>query len=61
MIVELHDALNFIWDVKTPRESTWRDDMLGLVKERFFSSLIVIGAGSLLLISLLLSTLHHRP
>jgi membrane protein len=56
VIVELHDALNFIWDVKTTQESTWRDDLVRLVKERLFSSLIVIGAGSLLLVSLLLST-----
>jgi membrane protein len=54
-VVELHDALNLIWGVKPPSESTWRNDILGFLKDRFFSSLIVIGAGSLLLISLLLS------
>jgi membrane protein len=55
VIAELHDALNFIWGVKPPAESTWRNDILGFLKDRFFSSLIVIGAGSLLLISLLFS------
>jgi membrane protein len=55
VIVELHDALNFIWDVKPPQESTWRDDILLFLKQRFFSSLIIIGAGSLLLVSLVLS------
>jgi membrane protein len=55
VIVELHDALNFIWEVKPPQDSSWRDDILQFFKERFFSSLVVIGAGSLLLISLFLS------
>jgi len=54
VIVELHDALNLIWDVKPPIESTWRS-LSRFVKERFFSALIIICAGSLLLISLLLS------
>jgi membrane protein len=54
VIVELHDALNLIWDVKPPMESTWRS-LSRFLKERFFSALIIIGAGSLLLISLLLS------
>ncbi len=55
VIVELHDALNRIWDVKAPRESTWRDDILGFLKDRFFAALIAIAAGCLLLISLVLS------
>jgi membrane protein len=55
VIVELHDALNFIWEVKPPLESSWRDDIFQFLKERLFSSLIIIAAGSLLLISLLLS------
>jgi membrane protein len=55
VIVELHDALNFIWGVNPPRESSWRNDILIFLKQRFFSSLIVIGAGSLLLVSLFLS------
>jgi membrane protein len=55
LIVELHDALNLIWEVKSPMESTWRSDLFRFLKERIFSSLIVIGAGSVLLISLLFS------
>jgi membrane protein len=55
VIVELHDALNLIWNVKPSQKSSWRDDIFRFLKERFFSSLIIIGAGSLLLISLLLS------
>jgi membrane protein len=55
VIVELHDALNLIWGVKPAGQTTWREDILGFLKERFFSSVIVIGAGCLLLISLLLS------
>jgi membrane protein len=55
VIVELHDALNLIWDVKPPQETSWRDDIFRFLKERLFSSLIIIAAGSLLLISLLLS------
>src|SRR5580704_3966744 len=55
VIVELHDALNLIWEVKPPLESSWRDDIFQFLKERLFSSLIIVAAGSLLLISLLLS------
>jgi membrane protein len=55
VIVELHDALNLIWGVKPPQETSWRDDIFRFLKERLFSSLIIIAAGSLLLISLLLS------
>ncbi|MGA2212660.1 MAG: YhjD/YihY/BrkB family envelope integrity protein, partial [Bryobacteraceae bacterium] len=40
VIVELHDALNLIWDVKPPLKSTWRDDVFRFFKERHFSSLI---------------------
>ncbi|HTC37028.1 MAG TPA: YihY/virulence factor BrkB family protein [Bryobacteraceae bacterium] len=55
VIVELHEALNKIWGVKAPDESTWRDDILGFLKERIFAALIAIAAGCLLLISLALS------
>lgn len=55
VIVELHEALNKIWGLKSPNESTWRDDILGFLKERFFAAMIAIAAGCLLLISLLLS------
>jgi len=55
VIVELHDALNLVWEVKPPQESNWRQDLVRFLKERFFSSLIIVGAGSLLLFSLLIS------
>jgi membrane protein len=55
VIVELHDGLNLMWGVKPPEESTWRSDVFRFLKERLFSSLIVIAAGSLLLVSLLFS------
>jgi membrane protein len=55
VIVELHDALNLIWSVKPPLQTSWRDDIFRFLKERLFSSLIIIAAGSLLLISLVLS------
>ncbi len=54
VIVELHDALNLIWEVKSPVESAWRS-LFRLLKERLFSSLIILAAGSLLFISLVLS------
>jgi membrane protein len=55
VIVELHDALNLIWGVPAPAQSNWRTTLLHLIKERFVSALIVIGAGLLLFVSLLLS------
>src|SRR5579862_1108296 len=33
VIVELHEALNFIWGVKSPPDSSWRSDLLGFLKE----------------------------
>jgi membrane protein len=55
VIVELHGALNFIWGVKAPTDSTLRNDILGFLKERLYAALIAIAAGCLLLISLMLS------
>jgi membrane protein len=55
VIVELHDALNLIWGVKPPLQSSWRDGIFRFLKERLFSSAIIMAAGSLLLISLLFS------
>lgn len=56
VVVELHDSLNLIWGVPAPVHSSWRSALIALAKERFFSALIVIGAGALLFASLLLST-----
>jgi membrane protein len=54
VIVDLHEALNKIWGV-TPSQTTWRDDLLGFFKERFFAAFIAMAAGCLLLVSLALS------
>ena len=56
VLLELHDSLNLIWGLPPPPESSWRKMFVRLMKERFFSALVVIGAGCVLLLSLLLST-----
>lgn len=48
---QLQDALNTIWDV-TPKPGR---GFGGLIKDRFFSFLMVVGVGFLLLVSLVLS------
>ncbi len=48
---QLQDALNAIWDVVPRPDRTWGD----VVRERFFSVLLVVGTGFLLLVSLLVS------
>jgi membrane protein len=55
VIVELHDALNLIWGVPPPADGHWRKTLFRMIKERFFSCFIVVGAGCLLFISLLIS------
>ena len=55
VIVELHGSLNFIWGVQTPRDTTWRHDILGFLKERLYAALGAIAAGCLLLISLVIT------
>ncbi len=52
VVVELHDALNFIWDVQGPEAGGFMRSILGFLKQRLYLTLIVIGAGCLLLISL---------
>ncbi len=49
---QLQDALNTIWDVK-PRSGR---GIIGIVRDRIFSFLLVLGLGFLLLISLIIST-----
>ena len=56
VILELHDSLNLIWGVPPPPDSSWRKMLVRLLKERFFSALVVMGAGCVLFLSLLLST-----
>lgn len=56
VIVELQSSLNLIWGVPDASLSrTWLQNAIAFVKQRFFSALIVIAAGCLLVISLLLS------
>ncbi len=55
VVVELHSALNLIWGISDPDAGNWLGNLLGFVKQRFYSSLVVIGAGCLLLVSLIAS------
>ncbi|MGA2879294.1 MAG: YihY/virulence factor BrkB family protein [Bryobacteraceae bacterium] len=55
VVVELHDALNLIWGVAESDPGAWLGNILSLIKQRFYSALVVIAAGCLLLISLLVS------
>lgn len=55
VVVELHSALNVIWGIPDSGAGSWLGGILGFVKLRFYSSLVVIAAGCLLLISLVAS------
>jgi membrane protein len=56
VFVELHDALNTIWNVPLPRDRNHAATIIRLIRDRFYSFLTVLGAGFLLLASLVLST-----
>jgi membrane protein len=51
VFVELQNALDKIWKVRRRSESVW----VGVIRERFFSFGLVLGAGFLLMVSLVLS------
>jgi membrane protein len=54
VVVELQDALNVIWRV--PRRGKSRlAEIRGLIKQRFYSLVMVLGVGFLLLVSVVLS------
>jgi membrane protein len=53
VVVELHSALNLIWGVPNSDAGSWLGNLFAFVKQRFYSSLVVIAAGCLLLISLI--------
>jgi membrane protein len=53
VVVELHTALNLIWGIPDSDAGSWLGSLLRFVKLRFYSSLIVVAAGCLLLISLI--------
>jgi len=54
-VVELHSALNLIWGVPDPDAGSWIANVWAFIRQRIISSLVVIGAGCLLLISLIAS------
>ena len=55
VMVELHSALNLIWGIPDSAAGSWLADIFSFIKLRFYSSLVVIAAGCLLLISLVAS------
>ena len=55
VVVELHSALNLIWGITEPDAPTWFGSVLAFIKQRLYSSLVVIAAGCLLLVSLVAS------
>ena len=55
IFVELHDAMNTIWHVPLPRERSSAATVMLLIKDRFYSFVIVLGTGFLLLVSLVLN------
>jgi membrane protein len=55
MFVELHDAMNTIWDVPLPHDRTNAATVIRLIRDRFYSFVTVLGIGCLLLISLVLN------
>lgn len=54
-VMELRYALNTIWNVPVDRSSTGFAAIPRLIKERFYSFALVLGAGFLLLLSLVLN------
>jgi membrane protein len=55
VIVELHSALNLIWGIPDSDAGSWLGNVLAFIKQRLYSSLVVIAAGCLLLVSLIVS------
>jgi membrane protein len=55
VVVELHSALNLIWGIPESDAGSWLGNVLAFIKQRFYSALVVIAAGCLLLISLIAS------
>jgi membrane protein len=52
VFVELHDAMNAIWNVPLPRARTKAATVIRLIRDRFYSFATVMGAGFLLLVSM---------
>ncbi|MGC9969916.1 MAG: YihY/virulence factor BrkB family protein [Bryobacteraceae bacterium] len=55
MFVELHDAMNTIWNVSLPPDRNNAATVIRLIRDRFYSFATVVGAGFLLLVSLVLN------
>jgi membrane protein len=55
MFVELHDAMNTIWDVPRPLDRNNAATITRLIRDRFYSFATVLGIGFLLLVSLVLN------
>ena len=55
LFVELHDAMNTIWNVPLPRDRTNAATVIRLIRDRFYSFATVLGTGFLLLVSLVLN------
>lgn len=55
IFVELHGAMNTIWNVPLPRDRTNAATVIRLIRDRFYSFATVLGAGFLLLVSLVLN------
>lgn len=55
VVVELRSALNKIWKVPQTDAGNWLGNVILFLKQRFYSAVIVIGAGCLLLVSLMVS------
>jgi len=55
VVLDLQEALNFIWKVPAPPPVPPVRRILAVVKERFYAFGLIIGAGLLLLVSLLLN------
>jgi len=55
VLIELRDALNTIWEVKTPTASGF-GMVTSFIKQRLFSFAIVLSIGFLLIVSLVIST-----
>jgi len=55
VFLELHDAMNTIWQVSRPPDRSNAATAIRLIRGRFYSFVIVLGAGFLLLVSLALN------
>ncbi len=55
VFLELHDSMNTIWHVALPSYRNHAATVIRLIRERFYSFVTVLGAGLLLLVSLIVN------